>query len=521
MTVLLENMAPDPLYFENFDLTNMVTPVDVDSLKSLLKQTNYDDGEMEFLLQGFRYGFDLGYWGRSDVQLKSPNLKLDVPFGKILLWNKIMKEVHAKRYAGPFVTIPYSEYIQSPVGLVPKDNGKDVRLIFHLLYPRGRGLSVNENTPTSMTKVTYPDFSQAIQMCMEAGKSCKIAKSDMKATFRNLGILPAQWRYLILKAESPLDGLIYYFVEKALVFGASISCSHFQRFSNAVAHVVRYFTKLPNLNYLDDYLFAALLTLVCNNQVRTFLYVCEKIRFPVSLDKTHWASTLLTFLGFLIDTENQVVLIPIHKIEKAVNKIKSMLEKPSKKTTLKQLQSICGLLNFFSRCIVPGRAFTRRLYAATAVKPGKPALKPHHHIKINQEMRLDLETWLAFLTHQSVFCHPFMDFSKYWSAEEVLMYSDASKNPELRFGAWCQTSWMYSKWDADFIKRVDPSIEYLELFALVEGVVKWIHRFKNCRIILYCDNQAVLFMLNKTATPCKQCMVLIHILVLHSMIHNV
>ena len=35
-----------------------------------------------------------------------------------------MKEVEAKHYAGPFKTIPFENFIQSPIGLVPKDNGK-------------------------------------------------------------------------------------------------------------------------------------------------------------------------------------------------------------------------------------------------------------------------------------------------------------------------------------------------------------------------------------------------------------
>ena len=65
----------------------------------------------------------------------------------------------------------------------------------------------------------------------------------MKSAFRNLGILPENFCYLIMKAESPFDGNIYYFVDKCLPFGASISCSHFQRVPNAAAHLVRFRTK--------------------------------------------------------------------------------------------------------------------------------------------------------------------------------------------------------------------------------------------------------------------------------------
>ena len=146
-----------------------------------------------------------------------------------------MKEVEKKRYAGPFKKIPFSNFIQSPIGLIPKDGGKDVRLIFHLSHPCKTGTSLNANTPKEDCKVSYPVFNEAIKLCVCAEKSCKLSKSNMKSAFRNLGILKSNWRYLIMMAKSPKDGLSYYFVDKCLPFGASISCAIFQAFSNVVA----------------------------------------------------------------------------------------------------------------------------------------------------------------------------------------------------------------------------------------------------------------------------------------------
>ena len=50
------------------------------------------------------------------------------------------------------------------------------------------------------------------------------------------------------------------------------------------------------------------------------------------------------------------------KISKARDLIEEVMQKRTKKLTIKKLQQICGLLNFLSRAIVPGRTFTRRLY---------------------------------------------------------------------------------------------------------------------------------------------------------------
>ena len=215
-----------------------------------------------------------------------------------------MKE---KRYAGPFEKIPFNHYIQSPLGLVPKDGGKDVRLIFHLSYPRYKNRSVNANTPSHLCTVKYPDFNEAIQLCIREGKFRHIAKSDMKSAFRNLGIKRKHWKYLVMKAVSPIDGKTYYFVDKCLPFGASISCSHFQRFSNAVKHIVQWRINKDLVNYMDDFLFAHLIKLLCNNQVKEFLKVCDEIAFPVSLEKTFWATNKLTFLGLLVDSDVIIV----------------------------------------------------------------------------------------------------------------------------------------------------------------------------------------------------------------------
>ena len=178
------------LYYENFDLDNVVTPVDVSRFESLMIELNYDSEKTKFLVDGFTNGFDISYRGDENVKLTVPNLKFKELGDSVTLWNKVMKEVKVKRYAGPFTVIPFDNYIQSPIGFVSKDGGRDTRLIFHLSYPRNVNppKSLNANTPKELCSVKYPDFNRAIQLCIEAGVGCKILKSDMKSAFHNLGI---------------------------------------------------------------------------------------------------------------------------------------------------------------------------------------------------------------------------------------------------------------------------------------------------------------------------------------------
>ena len=219
---------------------------------------------------------------------------------------------------------------------------------------------MNSNTPEYKCKVKYPDLSDAVKLCLAAGRYCKMAKSDMRSAFRQLGIKPKHWAWLVMAASSPLDKNWYFFVDKCLPFGSSISCAHFQEFSNAIVWIVRYRTGQNLVNYLDDYFFVALLTMMCNGQVDTFLQVCKEVNFPVSLEKTFWGTTKLVFLGMLLDSENQVIGLPVDKIEKGLELVNLILSKRFGKVTVHSTQKLCGFLNFLCRSIVPGRAFTQK-----------------------------------------------------------------------------------------------------------------------------------------------------------------
>ena len=52
--------------FVNYDLENIVTPVNVQRYKELLYQSNYDLDEAAYLIEVFTKGLELGYEGPED-----------------------------------------------------------------------------------------------------------------------------------------------------------------------------------------------------------------------------------------------------------------------------------------------------------------------------------------------------------------------------------------------------------------------------------------------------------------------
>ena len=237
------------------------------------------------------------------------------------------------------------------------------------------------------------------------------SKSDLKSAFSILGIKPGQRCYLILKARDPETGNWWFFIDKCLPFGASISCAHFQHFSNALRFIVETIANRSLLtfitNYLDDFLFIYVTAEGCNVIVAIFLDVCGQINFPVATEKTVWASPMIIFLGMLLDGRTHTLSILIQRRDKVLELVK--IYKDKRKATIKGLQQLAGHLNFINRAVVPGRAFTRRMYSKFSGNPNIKKMKPFHHVKLDAELRADCHMWEIFLNDLSAVIRPFTD----------------------------------------------------------------------------------------------------------------
>ena len=97
----------------------------------------------------------------------------------------------------------------------------------------------------------------------------------------------------------------------------------------------------------------------------------------------------------------------------------------------------------------------------------------------------------------------------------------ASANPELGCGGISGKNWFIMQWDEDFIRKFRPSINYLELYAVTIAIFNWLEKFRNKRITIFCDNMSVVNMLNNCSSKCRNCMVLLRIIVLEALTKNV
>lgn len=248
-----------------------------------------------------------------------------------------MSEVENGRIAGPFYYRPISNLRVSPIGIVPKKTG-GFRLITHLSSPANGG--VNDFIDEFYTSVKYSTFDHAVNMIKKLGFKAEIAKMDIKSAFRLLPMFPGEFDLLGFKIED------WYFIEKTLPMGLSVSCSHFNRFSSFLHWAVERKSGISDIDhYLDDFLFAgAENTDNCRKLMSTFCNVCVELGVPLAEDKTEGPSTRITYLGITIDTEKMQIQIPENKIIELLQKLNDTSNR--KKMTLKQLQFLIQFIGF-------------------------------------------------------------------------------------------------------------------------------------------------------------------------------
>ena len=203
--------------------------------------------------------------------------------------------------AGPFPTCLFPQLQCSSIGLVPKHEPDSHRLIQHLSFSHGG--SINDFIDDDKCKVHYASFDKAVDMTMSSEHGVRLAKSDIKSTFRLLPVLPADYELLGFM----FDCNIHY--DKCFPMGCTISCALFEKFSAFLEFKVKFMTKSSSItHYLDDFLFVGPTPSSC----AAFWHG----------RKTEGPTQAITYLSLEIDSPKQEVRVPAVKIHKMCEQIK-------------------------------------------------------------------------------------------------------------------------------------------------------------------------------------------------------
>lgn len=414
---------------------------------------------------------------------------------------KLTKELESGRVKGPFVGPPFPELHLSPIGLVPKKLPGQFRLIHHLSYPHGN--SVNDYIDSNFSSVNYCTFDDAVQLLLDLGPGTLFSKTDIDSAFRLIPIHPDDHHLLGFKF------LGHFYFDTCLPMGASSSCAIFERFSSGLQYIAKKVLKIHYMiHILDDFLILGPPeSSACQNDLNKFLRLCSDVGFPNKEQKTENARTVISFMGLELDSNLMQARLPQDKLNKLQEQLSAMAKR--RKVTLKELQSLLGLLNFCCQVVTPGRAFLRRLIDLT-----KKVSKSHHRITLNSESRKDLQAWLLFVKHfngKNLLLH------KRWVTSDTLhLHTDASGS--LGYGAILHSHWFYGTWPKIWLTY---DITFKELLPIVLALEIWGCNMKNQCIVLHTDNHAVVHIINKQTCKVPVVMCLVRRLVLASMKFNI
>ena len=223
--------------------------------------------------------------------------------------------------------------------------------------------------------------------------------------------------------------------------------------------------------------------------------------------KTCGPSMTLSFAGIELDTIKREAHLPLDKLRKCTDFITAFRQR--KKITLRESQSLIGLLNFACSVIIPGRAFLRRLIDLT-----HGIRLSHHFIKLNRESKEDLNVWLTFLANyngQSFF------IDKRWAnSQQLSLFTDAAGG--VGFGAIFGSEYCYGLWPDTWQHR---NIAILEFYLIVLSLCLWGHGMANRSVLFFTDNEALVYVINKQSCRDKTLMQFVRKLLLVCLQHNI
>lgn len=182
----------------------------------------------------------------------------------------ILKGIQAQRIAGPFDDPPLTNFVTSPLGIVPKSEVGKYRVIHDLSFPEGQ--SVNTYIPRENSEVQYDTIDKVISLVQYFGRGAFMAKSDIKDAFRIVPIHPSDYHLLGFTWKSK------YYYDRCLPMGASSSCKIFEELSQALVWIMLNKYHASGISHiLDDFFFISSSVEKCREDLSRFLFCVTRL----------------------------------------------------------------------------------------------------------------------------------------------------------------------------------------------------------------------------------------------------
>jgi hypothetical protein len=436
--------------------------------------------EFDRILDGITNGVPVDYVGDRTVDRFGPNLPISFE-DRPKVTKVIEDDVRDGKKAGPFARKPFPIMCISPIGCVPKKNSEKVRVIHHLSFPHG-GDSVNASIVEE--PLYLPTFGHAARVVALFGRGALLIKLDVSAAYKQVPVRKEDWPLLGFLWESS------YYHERVLPFGLRSSCRLWDLYAAALHYFLYHHlnTKCRRevIHYVDDFLFIVEPGKMeeAQRMLAGAIALCAELGLPLAAEKTEGPVTCLTFLGIELDTIKLEARLP----EQRLSELRRLMVEWGQRSlaSIRDLQSIAGLLNFAAQVIRPGRFWLSSFYKQIALLL-RTKVQPTLPCKIPRAVSADVSHWKTLL-HEWNGVSVLYDAS-WLLSDRIELFTDACEDG---YGGVFGNEWFAGRWSPavwgealhDLSKR---SMPFLELYALVSAAVLWGEKWKAKKITFRCD----------------------------------
>ena len=429
--------------------------------------TQYWDEQLVDLLQ---YGFPL------DASRDGEFISTEVNHASALqnlhhVQSYLDEELKFNAILGPFHRKPIQLHI-SPLMVRDKQDSCNKRTIMDLSWPQGASVNTAVQKDVYLGTqyiLNYPSIDSITDALVKLGPAALMYKIDISRAFRQIKIDPRDIDLLGIKF------LDQYFIDRSVPFGYRNGSQIFQRCSDAIRFTMKQHGFPHLFNYIDDLIYVGLPSNI-HASFRFLLKLLQDLGLDISRKKLVAPDTVVTCLGIQIDTVTRTLSIPHKKLQEIASLCKSWVQKTY--CSKKALQSLLGSLLYITKCVKPARIFLNRMLAL---------LRDNHNVQkilLNQAFFQDLTWFNTFLS----------------SFNGVTYYDHQLPSAQVHLDA-CLTG-LGGHFDSMVYALPIPrghenyDICQLEMVNIVVALKIWANHWKNKRIHVFCDNIAVVQVLN-------------------------
>ena len=390
--------------------------------------------------------------------------------------DKVEKQISDEIRDGNYVITQTKPTIVSALGAIPKPHSDKIRLIHDCSRPQ----HCNVNSYATTHHFSYVTVEKAVS---QIKPNAYLAKIDLKSAYRHVPIHPSSYRATGLSWTFKGDHHTTYLYDNKLPFGAAKSPEIFHRLTQAVTRMIARRGFRTILAYLDDFLIFGDSKHECELAYSELILLLGELGFSINWEKAVAPTQRLTFLGIEIDTVLRQLILPESKLCELRALLGETLTKRS--ITKRDLQSLVGKLNFAARVIFGGRTFLRRIIDAM-----NKLSRPHHHSRLNFQLRADLSWWAEFLS-------VFYGKTFFVESEPVASEEFSTDACPIGGGGFFRGDWFYINWEVDNPDLAKAHINLKETFTVLVVLEQWKHQLRDKWIVVRSDNRTTISALNK------------------------